>query len=961
MKATAMKQIPPPQSDVDLWSDLSRVHESTVRPDDVIRSDRRGGNWVGIGRWNSAHLTAYLAITEPSNRQPAHNKSDEQMGSFLFGGYWFEISKIHYDIRYEICIFKLIFSGPSARLPPPDRHLKHSASCCGQLGKRDVERTWSDTGHYARPRPVMIYCEERGNGIEKQYVKYEKNFSPEPLKHSYCTLKREEHPYENSRRREDNSDMDYYTAASSDGGVSTDILNSVKILEIADVHREQTPKNTLVKESSSKKSSVSEHNGSQESGFDERRDSTSSQEQSEKSVELVTQKLERAKEIGSKAAKPNKQQDMERAAVEVMRELTETIVEGNHQIKKEERLPPRVPTINKAPCEVRNGDSNMESVTLVSNHRLSRKELNNEINKFIGKRGKSASALNNSSPDIANGGPTFVEEEYSYEPENKRSSSKLVMRTRSLLNLDEETKRPRNSRLIRPTAAKIKITTGPDGTFVIDGRKATSELNLCDDNHSDSNSEPKTERLLAGEELRRRKEEIFKNINAPPPPKDANRYNEEINRDNAQSTKEIAINNLKKYLKENKIGLKELLTNKNVVIIEPYSTGAEIKDISEYNHRNAEFDQSCRITGGTTKDGVEISCDEPSSNNNTLPRASKPHQPQIQRHYFYHLIKSKADPKEEDLPDPDQVKSTREKFQKEGKIRSPHDKDIMLPIAAKIVTPFKSNQSKRRVTPEVRVIYDPKKPTSPDAKKNNNIKKWTDTGSLSSGVSSDMSCFDNEDNNFDDLSHKGYSSDDEEETETSNKQTEVHPVSPEVMQKIRACGTTVTYYGGRVISHSHGPIRSPMTMTIMDEIRQGKEANKARTREMYMGIKFRLIKSNSCGSRLELAGADDVPSETSRNRFYVDMYGKSIGEELAESRSKLETMEEEMVNVDEQANNYARVHEEFERKFGKGKKKSAGTQSWRALIESRKQTKVREMRQSQVDMEFEEFQVASDN
>lgn len=51
MKATAMKQIPPPQSDVDLWSDLSRVHESTVRPDDVIRSDRRGGNWVGIGRW----------------------------------------------------------------------------------------------------------------------------------------------------------------------------------------------------------------------------------------------------------------------------------------------------------------------------------------------------------------------------------------------------------------------------------------------------------------------------------------------------------------------------------------------------------------------------------------------------------------------------------------------------------------------------------------------------------------------------------------------------------------------------------------------------------------------------------------------------------------------------------------------------------------------------------------------
>ncbi|KAF6212706.1 hypothetical protein GE061_013232 [Apolygus lucorum] len=851
---------------------------------------------------------------------------------------------------------------------PPGRHVKHSVSCCGSRPKPEIERTWSDTGHYARPRP--IYCEEKGDGIEKRYVKYEKNFSPEPEKRGYCTLKRVDTRRLDNIFRKEESDMDYYTATSSEAG-SHDTVKYANLLEKADVHREQTPKNTMPKEVPSKKSSVSDITESQESGFDERRDSSSSQEQLDKSTESVYQKLEQeirakvrareasreaereAREISKETNRETKEEG-ETPAAEVMRELTETIVEGNSQIHKEEKAKKEI--IKK---RVTSTDNKVESVTLVTNHRLSRKELNDEINKFIGKRGNSTSALYESNPNITNADRTFVEEEYSYEPEHKRSSSKLVMRTRSLLNLDEENKHNHHhhQKLMKPTAARTKITTGPDGTFVIAGRKASSELNLSDESNSGSSSNSaKNERFLSGEELRRRKEEIFRNINAPQPQKDANKYNEEINKDNSKSTKEMAIDNLKKYLKENKIALRELLTNKNVVIIEPYRTEKELKDVSEYNHRNGDFEQSCRITSATTKDGMEISCNE-SSNNNTLPRASRPHQPSVQRHYFYHLVKPKDDPREEDLPDPDQVKSTREKFQKEGKIRSPHDKEIMLPIAAKIVSPFKSNQSKPRTTPEVRVIYDPKQTstsTSPDIKKNG--KKWTDTGSLSSGVSSDMSCFENElDNNLEEISHKGYSSDDEEEVETCTKETEIHPVSAEVMQKIRACGTTVTYYGGRMISHSHGPLRSPLTMTIMDEIRQGNEANKARSREMYMGFKFRLIKSNSCGSRLELAGTDEPPSELSKNRFYEDMYGKSLGEELAESRGKMETMEE-VEEIEERANNYARVQEVFEKKFGLDQKQPV--QSWRALIESRKQSKVRDSRRSHLDMEFEEFQVA---
>lgn len=46
------------------------------------------------------------------------------------------------------------------------------------------------------------------------------------------------------------------------------------------------------------------------------------------------------------------------------------------------------------------------------------------------------------------------------------------------------------------------------------------------------------------------------------------------------------------------------------------------------------------------------------------------------------------------------------------------------------------------------------------------------------------------------------------------------PISEEVLSKIRECGTSITYFGGKVISRKYGPMCSPMTMTILNEIKQ---------------------------------------------------------------------------------------------------------------------------------------------
>lgn len=229
-----------------------------------------------------------------------------------------------------------------------------------------------------------------------------------------------------------------------------------------------------------------------------------------------------------------------------------------------------------------------------------------------------------------------------------------------------------------------------------------------------------------------------------------------------------------------------------------------------------------------------------------VPKESRSHAETLKKHFYYHPLKPNKKLNDNELPDPDKVLSTRQLFQKELKIPLP---------------PSMNNQNPKtgpRTTQEVRVIPETYKSAAADAAAAAKLKKsgsvdamgctsllqnrWTDSGSVSSGVGSEAS-FDTESSETNVRGPDGYSSDDEDYlTDKTAVDAIGRPVSAEILNKIRKFGTSVTYYGGKVISSSRGAVCSPMTMTIMDEIRHQKEEN----------VKLRLVKSNSCGSRIEL-------------------------------------------------------------------------------------------------------------
>ncbi|XP_057338778.1 uncharacterized protein LOC130676515 isoform X2 [Microplitis mediator] len=127
-------------------------------------------------------------------------------------------------------------------------------------------------------------------------------------------------------------------------------------------------------------------------------------------------------------------------------------------------------------------------------------------------------------------------------------------------------------------------------------------------------------------------------------------------------------------------------------------------------------------------------------------------------------------------------------------------------------------------------------------------RSW-DAGSVSSGVSSDypdtdpgsgVQCTSSEDEEID------YRDEESSMRDQDNQRVQAHFVSQDVLRKIRECGTSVTYYGGKVVNTCNGPLISPMSSKMK------------KRQERLLGlddcVKFRLVKSNSCDSRLELAG-----------------------------------------------------------------------------------------------------------
>lgn len=364
----------------------------------------------------------------------------------------------------------------------------------------------------------------------------------------------------------------------------------------------------------------------------------------------------------------------------------------------------------------------------------------------------------------------------------------------------------------------------------------------------------------------------------------------------ANYRKEAQFDGLLQYLQD--YSFQELLVNNNIVIIEPVRTKVEPKP-----RKNTD---TCKIPPTMLK-----KIDNSSSHVDKSKNA-------IRRHFFYHPIQVNKEIIEEELPNPDTVKKVRNLFEDTLKMKTPVTQDPPLVDETLGLT--------RRATSYRNLIEESKGTKVSSRKKvirqltidtSYGNKKW-DNASLSSGVSSgDLSS--NNEYETDGLSpysqkhlkDNAYSSSDEYLCDSMSQDfcCESQYVSPDILKKIRECGTSITYYGGKVLNSKTGSSISPMTKAIMDEIkglqkncnrdcfscqtkckgnkcsclisekhkqmsaekqnsssRRGSDSSQdSNKREGFPGFKFKLVKSNSCSSRLELTGTEE--SKNSPGKF----------------------------------------------------------------------------------------------
>ncbi|XP_068630226.1 protein javelin [Battus philenor] len=361
----------------------------------------------------------------------------------------------------------------------------------------------------------------------------------------------------------------------------------------------------------------------------------------------------------------------------------------------------------------------------------------------------------------------------------------------------------------------------------------------------------------------------------------------------ANYRKEAQFDGLLQYLQD--YSFQELLVNNNIVIIEPVRTKVEPLP------RKINNPDPCKIPSSLLKKNENSSGQTDKSKN------------AIKRHFFYHPIRVNKEIIEEELPNPDTVKKVRNLFEDTLKMKSPMNQDP--PLVEETVRLARRAMSYRNLNEDAKTnkVGARKKVTRQlTIETNFGTKKW-DNASLSSGVSSgDLSS--NNDYETDGLSpyssknfkDNSYSSSDEYLCDSANQDfsCESQYVSPDILKKIRDCGTSITYYGGKVLNSKTGSSVSPMTKAIMDEIKSlqkdcsrdcyscqtkckgdkcscliadkhtamlsnkqnsnvsddicNENEDKTKRSEGFPGFKFKLVKSNSCSSRLELTGTDEI-------------------------------------------------------------------------------------------------------
>nr|XP_012148862.1 PREDICTED: ERC protein 2 isoform X1 [Megachile rotundata]XP_012148863.1 PREDICTED: ERC protein 2 isoform X1 [Megachile rotundata] len=363
---------------------------------------------------------------------------------------------------------------------------------------------------------------------------------------------------------------------------------------------------------------------------------------------------------------------------------------------------------------------------------------------------------------------------------------------------------------------------------------------------------------------------------------------------------DVTYEGLMQYLRE--YSFQELLLDNNVVIIEPVR--AETIERKPATVGKARSEPSCKIAGTIQKKTDEENCER---NCESADNTKSPKQSSIKKHFFYHPIRVNRELIDEELPDPDTVRNVRKMFENTLKMKNSngtelsrdckHRKSVSMKdlstiddaqfeeISQKVHEGTRSRCSSRakdltklfenmekstssnasvvggkdeldspRSESKTRMLAQsfearsghtsPSDSTSSKNKVNryhhhHHHHNW-DAGSVSSGVSSDypdtdpgsgVHCISSEDEI------------DCHEDEGNDTGGSSHYVSQDVLKKIRECGTSVTYYGGKVVNSSNGPLISPLVGNRFKCIDRSNDY-----------VKFRLVKSNSCDSRLELTG-----------------------------------------------------------------------------------------------------------
>ncbi|XP_060656764.1 protein javelin isoform X2 [Drosophila nasuta] len=429
----------------------------------------------------------------------------------------------------------------------------------------------------------------------------------------------------------------------------------------------------------------------------------------------------------------------------------------------------------------------------------------------------------------------------------------------------------------------------------------------------------------------------------------------------ARNKKEAQFDGLIQYLQD--YSFQELLSNNNVVIVEPVRTKIERP-----------------LTVGGTTSGPTAK--PPKLVKQQTTSAKKPRQRQIggaaaKRHFFYQPVRVNRELYEDELPDPDTVRNVRRFF--EQHVLPTPGQGILVQSQQKFGGSACQLSPKTRRARGYRFLTidtsygagGEEQPKGMELLEEHKVKQHWDNASLSSGISSGdlsspcgechlrepeamaketpmMACKgvhvldvvrrhnsnaanakaragklasrrtwcvgggggggaagdsryrqiyeqakleaeakEEEEEQREDNQHNGDGDDDDGEEYDDDVETDMcesYYVSNDVLAKIRECGSTVTYYGGRVLERGlptaatatgagghlnpqllNGCGENAAATRTRSRVRQIEACNECieqqqhqdQQQDSYQGIKFKLVKSNSCSSRLELAGTEE--------------------------------------------------------------------------------------------------------